>query len=334
MDRPFAAALFLADYGIPQGTPSREFHNTICPFCGGSPTSPFPLGIHVSKGYASCWRCQSHPLLETIAALTATTPKEAREILAAYSFTSHVPGPKLPSSKVRHCQPPGGPLTAPYSRYLESRGFDPDWIALEHGVLAAGSKCFWDAGVPLDGDWKGQWFSDRLIIPIHDATGRLVNFQGRWIRKEKERWGIIRTMENGKPVETPGWVPIERYKGARVDKVPMHHKHLLYGAHRGRSDLAVVVEGVLDQWKLGRGSVATFGTSLTIHQIRLLGAYRRVLFCFDSEDTAQAKAARWAREVAALGVSVEVVDLELGTRDPGDLTDSEAAAVRRELGLD
>ena len=312
MDRPFAAALFLADYGIPQGTPSREFHNTICPFCGGSPTSPFPLGIHVSKGYASCWRCQSHPLLETIAALTATTPKEAREILAAYSFTSHAPGPKLPSSKVRHCQPPGGPLTAPYSRYLDSRGFAPDWIALEHGVLAAGSKCFWDAGVPLDGDWKGQWFSDRLIIPIHDATGRLVNFQGRSIRPDA----------------------LIRYKGARVDKVPMHHKHLLYGAHRGRSDMAVVVEGVMDQWKLGRGSVATFGTSLTIHQIRLLGGYRRVLFCFDSEPTAQAKAARWAREVAALGTSVEVVDLELGARDLGDLTDSEAAAVRRELGLD
>ena len=98
--------------------------------------------------------------------------------------------------------------------------------------------------------------------------------------------------------------------------------------------MVVVVEGVLDQWKLGRGSVATFGTSLTIHQIRLLGGYRRVLFCFDSEDTAQAKAARWAREVAALGVSVEVVDLELGARDCGDLSDSEAAAVRRELGLD
>lgn len=312
MDRPFAAAIFLADYGIPQGTPSRDFLNCQCPFCGGSPTSPFPLGIHVSKGYAVCWRCQSHPLLDTIAALTSTSPKEAREILAAYSFTAHAPGPRVPTSKVRHCQPPGGPLTAPYSRYLEARGFDPDWIALEHGVLAAGPRCFWDAGGPLDDDWKGQWFSDRLIIPIHDASGRLVNFQGRSILPDA----------------------LIRYKGARVDKVPMHHKHLLYGAHRGRSDLAVVVEGVLDQWKLGRGSVATFGTSLTIHQIRLLGAYRRVLFCFDSEDTAQAKAARWAREVAALGVQVEVVDLELGDRDPGDLTDAEAAAVRRELGLD
>ena len=311
-NRPFAASLFLADYGIQQGIPSREFHNIHCPFCGGSSTSPFSLGIHVSKGYASCWRCNSHPLLDTIALLTATSPKEAREILAAYSFTAHAPGPIYKGSKVRHCNPPGGPLTATYSRYLESRGFDPDWIALEHGVLAAGPRCFWDAGIPLDEDWKGQWFSDRLIIPIHDAKGTVVNFQGRSIRADA----------------------LIRYKGARVDKVPMHHKHLLYGAHRGRSDLAVVVEGVLDQWKLGRGSVATFGTSLTIHQIRLLGGYRRVLFCFDSEDTAQAKAARWAREVAALGVSVEVVDLELGTRDCGDLSDSEAAAVRRELGLD
>lgn len=309
---PFATALFLSDYGIPQGAPSREFYNTPCPFCGGSSTSPFPLGIHASKGYAVCWRCGFHPLLDTIAALTATGPKESREILEAYSFASYAPGPKVPTSKVPYCHPPGGPMTALYSRYLDKRGFDPDWIALEHGTLAAGPRCFWDAGMPLDEDWKGQWFSNRLIIPIHDASGRLVNFQGRSILPDAKI----------------------RYKGARVDKVPMHHKHLLYGAHKGRSDLVVVVEGVLDQWKLGRGSVATFGTSLTIHQIRLLGGYRRVLFCFDSEDTAQAKAARWAREVAALGVSVEVVDLELGDRDPGDLTDSEAAAVRRELGLD
>ena len=119
-----------------------------------------------------------------------------------------------------------------------------------------------------------------------------------------------------------------------MDKVPVHHKHLLYGARHARQDLVVVVEGVVDQWKMGRGSVATFGTTLTVHQVRELAKHRRILFCFDSEPEAQAKATKYARELAALGREAEVVDLELGNRDPGDLDSSEIGAIRRELGLD
>jgi len=309
---PFAASRFLADYGIEQGPASREYHNVHCKFCGGSSTSPFSLGIHVSKGFATCWRCSGHSLFEVVRVLTGCTTTEAKEILDAYAYDPGHSEPRYKATVIQTCTPPGTPLTAHYKEYLSSRGFDPDWIALEHGVLAAGPRCHWDAGQPITDDWKGQWFSDRLIIPIHDATGKVVNFQGRSIRKDE----------------------LIRYKGARVDMVPMHHKHLLYGAHRARKDLVVVVEGVMDQWKLGRGVVATFGTSLTVFQVLLLSRYRRVLFCFDSEDTAQAKAVRWAKEVAALGAKAEVVDLELGERDAGDLSDEEAGAVRRELGLD
>lgn len=310
-DTTFAAGRFLADYGIEQGTPSRDYLNCACPFCGGSSTSPHPLGIHKSKGFASCWRCSSHPLRLVVQKLTGCKPSEVQDILDAYAYAPTMEQ-RHTASLVPHCNPPGEPLTKPYKDYLAARGFDPDWIALEHGVLAAGPRCHWDAGLPLSEDWKGQWFSDRLIIPIHDHRGQVVNFQGRTIRSDE----------------------LIRYKGARVDKVPLHHKHTLYGEHRARRDLVVVVEGVMDQWKLGRGSVATFGTSLTVFQVLRLSRFRRVLFAFDSEPEAQAKAMRWAKEVAALGTKAEVVDLELGGKDAGDLSDAEAGAVRRELGLD
>jgi hypothetical protein len=311
-DTPFAAGRFLADYGIEQGTPSRDYLNCRCDWCGGSSTSPHPLGIHKSKGFATCWRCGGgKPLRQVVQRLTGCRPDEVQDILDAYAYAPATEQ-RHTASRVPDCHPPGEPLTKPYRDYLATRGFDPDWIALEHGVLAAGPRCHWDAGVPLSEDWKGQWFSERLIIPIHDHTGKVVNFQGRTIRKDE----------------------LIRYKGARVDKVPMHHKHLLYGEHRARRDLVVVGEGVMDQWKLGRGVVATFGTSLTVFQVLRLSRFRRVLFAFDSEPEAQAKAIRWAKEVAALGTKAEVVDLELGDRDAGDLTDKEAGAVRRELGLD
>lgn len=307
-DTPFAAAQFLQDYGIHVGSESAGYLNTICPFCHGSSTSPTPLGFHRSKGIVSCWRCSSHPLLETIALLTGASYKEAREIVQDYGFQAPAAVRRGPSG-IRTCPLPGGPLTPPFRAYLESRGLDPDWIALEHGVLAAGPKTLWKGE---DQKWPGQWFSNRLIIPIHDRTGTVVNFQGRSIEK----------------------VPRIRYKGAQVDKVPMHHKHLLYGARHARADLVVVVEGVVDQWKMGRGVVATFGTTLTVHQIRELSKHRRILFCFDSEPEAQGKATRYARELAALGREAEVVDLELGDRDPGDLDQGEVGVIRRELGLD
>ena len=210
---------------------------------------------------------------------------------------------------IRTCPLPGGPLTQEFRSYLESRGLDPDWIALEYGVQAAGPKTLWKGE---DQKWPGQWFSNRLIIPVHDRLGNVVSFQGRSVEKD----------------------PKIRYKVAQIDKVPGHYKHFLYGARHARLDMVAVVEGVVDQWKMGRGVVATFGTTLTIYQIRELAKYRRILFCFDSEPEAQARATKYARELAALGREAEVVDLELGDRDPGDLNAGEIGAIRRELGLD
>ena len=329
-DTPFAASHFLQDYGIQVGSESTAYLNIACPYCHGSSTSPTPLGIHRSKGIVSCWRCGSHSLLETITLLTGASFKEAREIVQDYGFQAPAAVLRGPST-IRTCPLPGGPLTPPFRQYLESRGLDPDWIALEHGVLAAGPKTLWHGE---DTKWPGQWFSNRLIIPIHDRLGTVVNFQGRWIGKETHKWAKIKREEGGEIVEEWQWVPIIRYKGAQVDKVPVHHKHLLYGAWHARQDLVAVVEGVVDQWKMGRGTVATFGTTLTVHQIRELAKFRRILFCFDSEPEAQAKATKYARELAALGREAEVVDLELGDRDPGDLDSGEVGAIRRELGLD
>lgn len=305
---PFAALQFAADYGIHVGSVTGGFANIACPFCDGSTTSPYPLGLHLSKGYASCFRCGYHPMALTISKTVGSGMREAQQILDDYSYKGSQ-APKRSVSGILTCPLPGGPITPPFREYLASRGLDPDWISLEHGVLSAGPRTLWHGE---SRDWDGQWFSDRLIIPIHDQHGTVVAFQGRSIQKDA----------------------VIRYKVAQPDKVPMHYKRTLYGHRYTRQDLVVVVEGVVDQWKLGRGVVATFGTTVTEHQIRLLGKFRRVLFAFDSENTAQEKATRAAREVASLGVKAEVVDLELGNRDAGDLETSEIGPIRRELGLD
>ena len=311
--RPFAAMAFLSDHGLEVGSITRGFANTICPFCGGSPTSPTPLGFHRSGGYVTCFRCSGHPLIPTIQRLLSLTYSQALAVREQYTYSDG----STESEEIAFadkCSPPGGPLTPRYRKYLESRGFDPDWIALEYGVLAAGPSCRWYGE---DRDWRGSDFSDRLIVPLKDKTGRVIAFQGRTIRKDE---GI-------------------RWRFPPLDRVAGHYKETLYGAHSGLGDTVAVVEGVMDKWKLGRGSVASYGTSLSGAQVRMLGGFRRVVMLFDSEPEAQARARMYARDIAALGARVQVVDLELPVGpsgkalDLGDLGNEEIQAIRREIGI-
>ena len=312
-NKPFAASSFLADHGIEVGSVTRGFLNVPCVWCGGSPTSPTPLGFHRTGGFCSCWRCGARPLIPTIQRLLSLTYSQALAVREQYTYSD---GSQESEGIVfaDKCQPPGGPLTPRYRKYLESRGFDPDWIALEYGVLAAGPSCRWYGE---DQDWRGSDFSDRLIVPLKDRLGRVIAFQGRTIRKDE---GI-------------------RWRFPPLDRVAGHYKETLYGAHEALGDTVAVVEGIVDQWRLGRGSVASFGTSLSGAQIRALGGFRRVVLLFDSEPEAQARARMYAREIASLGAMVQVVDLELPlgpsgkALDLGDLGTGDVQAIRREIGI-
>ena len=271
------------------------------------------MGFHRTGGYTSCFRCGFHPLVPTIAKLLSVTVSQAQAIRDQYTYADASQA-SLDITYATACTPPGGPLTPRYRTYLESRGLDPDWIALEYGVLAAGPRCRWYGESK---DWKGSDFSDRLIVPIKDKAGRVVAFQGRSIRKDE---GL-------------------RWKFPPLERVASHYKETLYNGHTVRGDTVAVVEGIADCWKLGRGSVASYGTSMTGTQIRLLGGFRRVILLFDSEPLAQGRARMYARDIAALGARVDVVDLELPmgpdgkTVDLGDLGASEIGAIRREIGI-
>ena len=312
-NKPFAASSFLSDHGIEVGEVTRNFINAPCIWCGGSPTSPTPLGFHRTGGYCSCFRCGARPLVPTIARLLSLTLPQAQAIRDQYTYADASQA-SLDIVYADSCTPPGGPLTTRYKAYLESRGLDPDWIALEYGVLAAGPRCRWYGESKA---WRGADFSDRLIVPIKDRLGRVVAFQGRTIRKDE---GL-------------------RWKFPPLDRVAAHYKEGLYGLHAVKGDTVAVVEGIGDAWKLGRGSVASYGTSMTGAQVRLLGAFRRVVLLFDSEPLAQGRARMYARDIAALGAQVQVVDLELPmgptgkTVDIGDLGAVEIGAIRREIGL-
>jgi DNA primase len=92
-----------------------------------------------------------------------------------------------------------------------------------------------------------------------------------------------------------------------------------------------VVEGPFDAMKMGPGTVATMGTAWTTAQLKLLSGLQRVVVLFDSEPAAQHNAHALALALATMGVESEVTVLDDGTKDPGDLSERDASALRREL---
>ncbi len=134
-------------------------------------------------------------------------------------------------------------------------------------------------------------FRGRVIIPIHDAQGRVVAFAGRVLGK-------------GEP------------KYLNSPQTPIFDKgRLLYGypqavsAIRQRGE-AIIVEGymdVLSAHQAGfRNVVASMGTALTSTQMRLLARHaRRIVLALDA-DAAGLKAALRGVEVARESLSGEV----------------------------
>lgn len=293
---------FVLAFGIPHvmtDAGRSGWVNTHCPFCPEG-DNKFKLGLN-PEGYGHCWRCGRKDLVSVVCKLLRIKRPRAEEVIAEFRGSGRLlrPYEMVLPSKV---SPPGAPLGSAHKSYLAGRGFDPDWLEIEYGLLGTAPR----------EEWEGRHFGNRVIVPLHDRHGRLVSFQGRDITGESKL----------------------RYKGCPIELSPLHYKRTLYGHARTKGTHVVVVEGIFGQWRLGRGSVATFGTDITRHQLRLLAEWPLVLFAFDSEPEAQAKAMKHARELVAMGRRAEVIDLELEDgRDVGDLTESEVAPIRAELEL-
>lgn len=281
--------------------------NIQCPFCDDKSAHG---GFSIEKGNYQCWRCPGGHPVRAVAMVARIPMDTARELIRKYSHgvSQKFLAEKSAGSKVKSIIIPGKPIGEPHRKYLTGRGFDPGELEFYHGIK----------GTTDIGYWNGIDFRYRVIIPVYDVWGNLCTFQGRDYTGLQEL----------------------RYKCCPVDMAVTHHKHLLYGAElaRNRSRI-VVVEGVFDQWRMGPGSVATFGTSLTREQVNLLTNWEEVLFLFDPEPEAQAHAKEYAEDIAACGCSVEVCAAEFGLdkngnpRDPGDLTPDEARGIMKELGI-
>lgn len=258
------------------------------------------LGIKLSDKRFSCWKCESSgQILRLIQDIEDCTYLEAKDRILEFQdegITTPIDtGPLRATTPGEHILPKEASDTwpKPHLKYLRERGFDPERI------------------IPLWGLKAIHNISDlryRILIPVH-YKGEVVN----WTARDVTGRGIP-------------------YLHCPNRKAYLHRNEIVYGYDHVR-DVAVITEGVTDAWRIGPGAVATLGIRFGIRQVQQLLDLNceRYFVMFDSEDFAIYRAHQLAEYLSMAGRKAEVIELDEG--DPGSMTQAEAEALRRDIGL-
>jgi hypothetical protein len=289
---------FLNEYGveyITEGTKhcTEGWVQIECPFCVGNPG--YHLGFNMNGEYWNCWRCDWHSMEEVVMELTHSSRSEARIIIKQFNGRPSIP---IQSKKIkvfkRRLEFPVGTrsLQKQHREYLKRRKFNDKELEKIWGLKGTG----------FTGPYKY-----RIIAPIFYQS-RMVSYQGRDITDKQTT----------------------KYKACKKELELIQHKHLLYGLDFVKGKTIVVCEGVTDVWRMGKGAVATFGTSYTQQQMNLLSEFQKVYMLFDTgEIEASRHAEKAAYSLSSLGIETDIVELD--KNDPADLDQQEAEKIMKLL---
>jgi len=273
---------------------TRGWANTHCPFCIGKPDSLF-LGVHLESWQFHCWQCGPKTAVEAISALCGVSEAKAKSLIRQYKGKTAIRRNREEANtkiSIRPFKYPSttGALDRRHRRYLIKRGFDPDKLEADWGLLGTGPVAVLDH---ID-------YKHRIVAPIR-WNGKTVSFQAR---------------------DITGKTPI-KYRACPKEREIVHHKEVLYGSPEAWDRVGICVEGVTDVWRLGVKSFATFGIGFTTRQVlEMAKLFRRVVVVFDNEPAAQSKARLLTAKLREAGVSAAIERVETG--DPADLSDDDA----------
>jgi len=305
------------DFKLPYSSPGQRHYrqgwiNMPCPFCSGNPGNHLGFCLDPSSifhGRFVCHRCGGKNTFQVISKLLQITEEEkVWGLLFRYHITRSAPlpvtKPKLRMKPLRNVNLPpktmclGKVLGA--VRYLRKRGFDFEELEALWGVQATGP------GSLVNTERGSLDFSYRLIIPIYHQD-KLVTYQGRdWTGKSTKK-----------------------YLFAPPEIESRSAKNLLYGLEKVESDEVVLMEGVTDVWRYGKGAVACFGISYSQQQmLELAKRFTKVIVVFDWEARARLQARKLIKELEEWGVDCTMVKLPKG-KDPAEMNREELKGLVR-----
>lgn len=258
------------------------------------------MGINPATMGINCWRCSTTgTILKLVMKILRVDFDTACSVIRDYSTPGTTAPAKTYSPVENETKDPDIDLLAKFSRematfqrdFILSRRYDPDEVFEKYNLHFAG---------PVGN------FARRIIIPI-TYKGRVVSFVGR----------------AASPV--PSSPP---YKNCSEEDSLISPKNTLYDIDSCKGSSVLVVEGIMDKWRMGDGTVATFGIQTTDSQVLLLKKFRRVFILFDSEPQAQAQARKLAGK---LSIYTDVVQLQIEHGDPDDLSQDDADHLRKQI---
>lgn len=268
------------------------------------------LGINLSKKSINCHRCPiTGTIIKIVMKISRVDYETACSIIRNYSSPgairsktySELLDQQRKSNQDAENKPKVQDLIKHYTftkkmqkfhrDFLIYRRYDPEEILKKYNLFF---------GRPI-GD-----YALRIIIPVTHQR-RIVSFVAR-----------DATMKSNTP-----------YANCPNEIAHMDIKETLYGLDECEGDTALVVEGILDKWRIGKNTVATYGEKYTTSQVELLRRFRRVFVLYDAEFNAQTNAQNLCNDLNAY-VS-EVIRLELQSGDPDKLSDNDVKHLRKQV---
>jgi len=263
-----------------------------CPFCYDS---GFHCGVF-PPGNFSCWKCGSRgtpsrlakalgiPVDEYLGFLGVEAPVAEEDALSKVREILDrqlISKPRDPVEKIPNEAVPVSAGTIRKNRWL--RAFlERRGITLKTCIDHNVLYC------PTGGRW-----GYRLIVPIYRGT-EVRGFQGRDVS------GRARA----------SWLTANGFKEIN---------EMLYPYPEERVRRVIIVEGVFDQWRIGEGSFATFGTNLSpVRRLLLIKVLRPMQLVFAWDSDAYGYALKAAKEMLPFVSDVRVLRLPEG-EDPDSL---------------
>jgi len=264
-----------------------------CCFCQDP---SFHLGINLDSNLYNCWVCgekgSATKLIKEIDQCSWATASLTVEEFSQDILAKPEKKPKLIISNKKIVWPKHTQegLSSLHRKYLEGRNFDPDLLTDKYQLKSTSNL----------GGWKF-----RIIIPVI-LDNRIVSFTSRDVTNKTEL--AYRHLPDSKSI-----VPI---------------KDTLYNFDSVDGS-AILVEGIMDVWRIGDGAVASYGTQLTKEQIVILSNLKTLFIMFDCDATD--KAGKLADQLATNVDHVEVIEMSEG--DPAEMTVEDVRNLRVELGF-
>lgn len=272
---------------------SQGFIGIDCPFC--SPNSGrFKLGYHVRGRFMTCWTCGWQSV--------SWAMLQIRPDVGYHKMQELCKG--LHGDKVVVMLKRAGKYRVPaitHSIWNENGGLHRRYLA-QRGLKRVETVALWR----LTAICQSPRLPWRLFIPII-SNGQEVSWTTRAIHPDNQ----------------------PRYVSARPEEELRPHKSLLYGGDFVRN-ATIIVEGPADVWKVGPGTVATFGTQFTREQVLTLSKIPLRAVVFDSEPAAKRAAGKLCDLLSSFPGKTLRYQCESG-KDPGEASVEEIKEMRKKF---